>query len=344
MQAHRVLRLLVAERGFRVLALHDDESVIAELDEHLRTGAGEIRALMAGMWRPWQNIETAGVFAWLRTWNVAHPDDPVRVAGLTPPTARLAHYDAVLDHLRRVDPEHVEEVASRYATLRSAHRIGEHVQLARGIHPGTPFAELAREARAFVPDGAVAAADLIVRFHESSIAAGADLDAGAAAGAAAVLRLRETTGQKIVYWEGLAHTANAPRVAMPAMGMTMRSVGARLREELGERYLSLAIGFGRGRIHETEVPPPAAGFADATFAAAGPPTYLLDLRGGPAGAVAQWLGRPHKVRVIAGIYDARHDADHHVAGGALDEWFDVVLRIREITPTALLAPSPAAPA
>lgn len=343
--AHRVLRVLVQHKGFRTLAIQDDSSAVAALDEHLRTGAGDLRTLLADLWHPWQNTEFHAVLTWLRGFNERHPDDVVGLVGLAPRGPRLAHYDEVAEHVRGVAPQRVDELLAHYNTIRTAHTIGEHVQLARDIHPGRPFAEHAADAARLVralPDyhaghsHAVELAELIARFHATSVAAGHDFDAAAEAAAAALLAEHDATGRKIVYWEGFAHTANATAGGINAMGVRLNSVGARLRSRLGDRYLSMVIGFGSGAIHGVEVPEPPADFTDAVLNSASAPRYLLDLRAPRDAAVATWLRGPHKLRVIAGIYDPARDHDHFIAAGALDEWFDLVLRVRTITPTTLL--------
>lgn len=343
--AHRVVRFLVQRKGFRTLALQDDSSVVAALDDHVRTGAGDLRTLIAEMWRPWQNVEFLAVLEWLRSFNAQHPDDMVGLVGLAPPGARSAHYDDVIEHVRRVAPDRLGALLAHYDPIRTAHLIGEHVQRAKGIHPGRPFVEHADDALQLVralPAGGdrrrvVELAELIAQFHANSIAAGHDFDAAAEAAADALLAEHRTSGRKIVYWEGFAHTANARSGGLNAMGVRLQSVGARLRRHLGARYHSMVIGFGSGSISGgVAVPEPPADFADAVLNSAAAERYLLDVRAPRDAAVGDWLRGPHKLRVIAGIYDPAHDAEHFVAAGALDEWFDVVLRVRWITPATLI--------
>jgi erythromycin esterase len=39
------------------------------------------------------------------------------------------------------------------------------------------------------------------------------------------------------------------------------------------------------------------------------------------------------VRLIIGTYRPDRDADHHIAGAGVGDWFDILLRIRTVTPT-----------
>ncbi|MEJ3653738.1 erythromycin esterase family protein [Actinomycetes bacterium KLBMP 9759] len=339
--ADRIVRLLVTEKGFRAVAFQDDASVFAGLDEYVRTGTGDPRKVLADAWRPWQNDELVDLVEWIRGFNAEHVEDPVRLFGLTPPAARLADYDEVERHVRAAAPDRLDELLAHYTPIRTAYEVREHVQIARGTHPGRPFVEHARAARELVGELRLGArvrelADLIVEFHANSVAAGLDFDAAAATAADALIGFRERTGHKIVYWEGIAHVATSTAIDLPAMGKTLRSVGSRLRERFGAGYRTVAIGFGHGRIHDDTVPPAPPEFVDAVLSEK-PEAYLLDLHAPRPPEVADWLRGPHKMRIIAGIYDSADDAAHHMATGPLDEWFDALVRIPEITPTTTLA-------
>jgi erythromycin esterase len=76
--AHRLLRTLVIEHGFRALFLEGDDAVSATLDADLRTGA-DPAALLAGARSFWRNAEILDVLRWVGAHNRDHPDDPVRI-------------------------------------------------------------------------------------------------------------------------------------------------------------------------------------------------------------------------------------------------------------------------
>ncbi|TDC84899.1 erythromycin esterase family protein [Actinomadura sp. 7K507] len=343
---HRVLRLLAEKLGFRVLAIQDDETVVDRLDAYVRTGEGDPREALADLWVPWRSREMLGVVEWARSFNRRHPSDPFRMVGLNPPEARPAHYGAVLGHVAAVGGHRLDELRRHYDTIVTAHQVPEHVQKARGTHPGRPFADHARDARDLVAslphaDAALEAAQLIVDFHSGGFAAGGfDYAATRRRSVAAMTALLEDGATKIAYWEGMSFTANAARLEPAALLEPFQSVGNELRRRLGTGYLSLLIGFGHGDVsglHPGQrVPPPMAGSADAELAAAGPDLYALDMHAPRPGAVDEWLRGPRGLRIIGGIYDAAADSDHYLAAGRLDEWFDALLHVRAITPTTLL--------
>lgn len=252
--AHRIVRLLVEEVGFRSLALEGDDAVRLGLDAYVRTGAGDPRALLAGARSFWQTGELLDTVRWMRAFNLRHPEEPLRFAA------------------------------------------AEH----------TP------RTRATRPDGL------------------AGIEIGLAEDTA---QWHERTGDRIVYWGGMAHTANGgPRTVSPSSPpLTHRNAGSYLRERFGDGYVSLGLTFHHGAAPDP-VPAPPPEFAEAVLGAAGPGPYLLDLRGEAPAAVREWRQAPARTRLMGPHYDPGDDAAHHMSGGSLADWFDAVLHTQEVTP------------
>ncbi|SEG18062.1 erythromycin esterase [Nonomuraea solani] len=342
-QGHRVLRLLVEELGFRVLAIQDDETAVERVDAYIRGGDGDARAALSGLWRPWRTEETIAVIEWARGFNRRHPSDPLRMVGLEPVSARASDYQAVIDHVAGVSGDRLDELRHHYDTIVTAHEVPEHVQHARGSHPGRPFADHARDAYEMVaslpgPGAALEKAKLILDWPAGGFAAGGfDYGALRRRSVATLTSLLRDEGAKIVYWEGMAFTANAAQVIPAALLKPFQSVGNELRGRLGGGYFSLLIGFAQGDVsglHPGQwVPRPMPGSADAML---GQGRYLLDLRAPRTPPVNDWLRGPHQLRIIGGIYDATADSEHYLTTGRLDEWFDAVLQVGTVTPTTLL--------
>lgn len=287
------------------------------------------------------------VLEWARERNLRHPADLFRIIGLDPTSARPDDYAAVIDHAAQHDRQSADELRRHYEVIVSAHDLGEHLQRARGIHPGRRFVEHARDAYEVVvelPDSEANAAALttawrIVDFHATSLAEGFDYDA---------VRHRTVTtltsltadGTKVVYWDGLAFTANAPRLDPVALLEPFQSVGNGLRDRLGTGYLSLLIGFAHGDLGELHdgqrAHEPMFDSVDADLTVAGPERYLLDLRAPGPAEVVRWLHEPRRLRIIGGVYDAAADADHYLTTSALGEWFDAVIHAGPVTSTQLL--------
>ncbi|MFG1805724.1 erythromycin esterase family protein [Streptomyces sp. NPDC049040] len=335
----QVFRRLVRDHGFRALALQDDAAAAARLDAYAAGGPGTAEAALAGAWRPWRTAETATALEWIRGFNRAHPADPVRVFGVKPAQASPADYDAVLDHVRRTAPERLAELASHLDPIRTAHDVDEHVQRARGTHPGRPFAEHARDALALVADlpGEAAAARmrLIAEFHQRSVAGRADYAGDAGVWAETITGWQRRTGHRVALWDGIAHTSAAPVTLGLAPGRGPRpTVGSVLRGHYGTGYVSVAIGFHHGDLGVAEVPAPAADWLDARLDAPGRAAHWLDLR--TDGQGRRWAG-PATARVISGVYEPARDAAEHLVVDSLPDAFDVLVHVHRVSPVRWLA-------
>ncbi|MCX5386773.1 erythromycin esterase family protein [Streptomyces sp. NBC_00083] len=338
----QLMRRLVRDHGFRALAVQDGAGAGAALDRYVRGGEGSAADALAHAWRPQRTEETAEALRWIRAFNRDHPHDPVRVFGVKPAQAGPEDYDAVLARVRASAPSRLDAVAAHLDPIRTAHAVDEHVQRARGVHPGRPFAEHARDALALVGSlpGPGDDADvmrrlrLIVDFHEHSVAGRDDYAGEAAAWAGTIGAWGRRTGARVVYWDGVAHTAATETVLGMAPGRGARpGVGSVLRERLGSRYVSVAVGFHHGDLGSVAVPEPGADLVDARLGAVDAPGHWVDLRA--ADARRHWDG-PAKARVISGVYDPEQDATGYIAVPSIADAFDVLVHLRRVTPVRWL--------
>jgi erythromycin esterase len=169
--------------------------------------------------RRWRTAEMVATLEWIRVFNRNHPNDPIRIFGVKPAQAQPEDYDAVLDHVRESAPERLAEVASHLEPIRTAHHTDEHVQRARGTHPGRPFVDHARDALALIRslpdadhDDMLTRMRLIVDFHERSVAGRGNYAGDAAVWADAMSDFQRRTGLRVAYWDGIAHTSAAPPI------------------------------------------------------------------------------------------------------------------------------------
>ncbi|WP_280271193.1 erythromycin esterase family protein [Nocardia wallacei] len=344
----RLFRRLVTEHGFRALAIQDSVPSGERIDAYVATGAGDARSVLAQAWRPWRTAETVATLEWIREFNRTHPDDRVRVFGVEPVTAQPADYDVALEHVRRIAPERVAELEAHLSVIRTAHRIDEHVQRHQGIHPGRPFAEHARDALALLeslsPGGeagaehaeAIERVRRIVTFHENSVAGLGGFGRDERPSAQTIIDRHDATGARIVYWDGLAHTAGLAIEVGGADTDTFIGAGAHLRRHFGSRYASVAVGFHHGDLGVATAPVPAPDLIDATLAAVDLPAFYVDLRGEVPAAAEQWRQGPAQARVISGVYDPAKDADARLRLSSLHGAFDVLIHIRETAPVRWL--------
>ena len=149
-----------------------------------------------------------------------------------------------------------------------------------------------------------------------------------------VLEHLDRNGAPVAYWGGAAHSAVAPAsdVTYPPRSPSGASDGARLRRALGGRYVSIACVCDHSVAGEP-LPPPPGHFTEAPLARVGAPAWYIDLRHPDDESARQWVTAPATTRLIGPRYDPGRNADFRMSGSPLGHWFDVVLYVREITPT-----------
>ena len=140
----------------------------------------------------------------------------------------------------------------------------------------------------------------------------------------------EQTGDRIVYWGGLAHTVNgvARTDSFPSDAATGQNAGSYLRERLGPGYVSIGLTFHHGSL-PSPVGEPPADYVEAVLGAVGLETYLLQTHRSWPDSVREWLDMPAKTRLIG-------PGTHELSGASLSTWFDFVIHSRRITPAGFL--------
>ncbi len=78
----RIIRYLVQHRGYRAVSFEGPWGPAEATRAFVEDGLGTLEAAMAGLtFLAWRNDVTKDLVAWLRSWNVAHPNDKVRFFG-----------------------------------------------------------------------------------------------------------------------------------------------------------------------------------------------------------------------------------------------------------------------
>lgn len=78
--SHRILKFLVEELGFRSIALEGGEEISVRLNDYVRTGMADPRALVGDAQPFLRTQEVLDVISWVRHYNTQHLTDPVRFA------------------------------------------------------------------------------------------------------------------------------------------------------------------------------------------------------------------------------------------------------------------------
>ncbi|MFI7679818.1 erythromycin esterase family protein [Actinophytocola sp. NPDC049390] len=354
---HRVVRFLVEELGFRAVATEEDWDVALPLNDYVRSGYGDLDALMKESGVPWRVHEMRDAVEYLRQWNATHPDDLVQFVGVGVIDTRLPVYDAVTEYVAKVAPARADELAAHIDVIRPTRP--DHVPwFIMQVKDKDPYVEHARQALRLVQESggsgkghdlAVQHARQIVAFYEHYAYHLVD-DGYRDEQMAENLRWwHQYSGDRIAYWSTNAHSVRAESldISVPPRGsLTFKPTGATLASVFGDGYVSIGLTYDRGTVNSGWSAPPFAArpletptqpedFHERPFAN-DVPRYLVDLRAEADEAVREWLGRTVKGRVIGSVCDDSRPDDHYMTGGSLLDWYDAVIHEQTVTPSTPL--------
>lgn len=355
---HRVLRQLVERQGFRTLFWEEDWSLCLLIDRHLRTGAGDLVALIKQMSPAWRNAEVVDLLRWLRRFNQRHPHDQVRFVGAEHYATLPFVYTELKAYLAKAAPEHRAEVTELIKYLipdckktgnPTCNSIGGYAfWYYQVVEDKEPFLNRAARLREIVDDlarpadlrqvMAAQAARQIEAFYLHYSFEDKDIPSFRDAGAARTIRWwHDLSGSKAAYWAATAHTSRAAEITLSgSYPTTFAPVGSHLAGWYGDRYRVIGFGFHHGTYRtETgtvvDVPLPKQDWYEHRFTGLDHDQSVLDLRGRAPREVRDWLTAPFLGR---GHPDQGYDSQ--AGGGTLAEWSDVIIHRRTVSPTELI--------
>ncbi|MFB7590620.1 erythromycin esterase family protein [Streptomyces sp. NPDC056169] len=333
---HRIFEHLVEERGFTTFALEANWSTGLLVDEWVRTGRGDIRAIMRDefqeSYRLWNTEEYLDLFQWMRKYNRLHPGHQVRFMGNDLGYAGPNLFDAVTSYVARTRPALLPRFRELYRASRPSggvepwmkaylvkprperQRMSADVNRALALleeqAPGTGPG--AREAHVWAVQHARAIAQVGTEFSYDILS-----ETGVAE---AMLYRDRVMAENTVWWQRQtgdrivlsAHNGHVGYVT-PKPDQYPRLQGAFLRDLLGKDYVSVGATFGQGSFnaHDTEAPgEPLRAFTvgplgpdshSATLDRVSPGAFYLDLRR-TTPAARNWLAVPRPVRHIGTAY------------------------------------------
>lgn len=347
---HRTLRLLVERMGFRSVAWEEDWTTGLQIDKYIRTGEGDLDALMRRMSPQWQSRQVADVLAWLRDDNAGRTDK-VRFVGVEYYLLGSLAYDAVDAYVADSAPGRLAELRRHLRVIRpSTEDMFQYIQWYLSVADKGPYVRHARQVYRLVrgvphrPGDRAHALALhharqIVSFYEHySLPQPPASDSLVYRDAQAAQNLRwwhRYSSDKVAYWGASAHTANAPRlriVVPPGPDWRYATAGSYLRRWYGRRYVSIGFTFDHGTVSlgpgaTVTLPPPAPDWFERPFGKVGIDQFALDLHTPAPPPVRKWLEAPIRTR---GLPDGGPGSS--MAGGSLAQWFDVIVHRQELTP------------
>ncbi|MFE2555703.1 erythromycin esterase family protein [Streptomyces sp. NPDC059352] len=332
---HRIFEHLVERRGFTTFALEANWSTGLLVDEWVRTGRGDIRAIMRDefqeSYRLWNTEEYLDLFRWMRRHNQLHPEHQVRFMGNDLGYAGPNLFDAVTSYVARTRPALLPRFRQLYRDSRPSGEVEswmkaymakprpERQRMADDVNRALALLERqrpgedpgAREAHAWAVQHARAVAQVGTEFAHDLTEAGV---------AAAMLYRDRVMAENTVWWQRQtgdrivlsAHNGHVGYVT-PKPDQYPRIQGAFLRDALGRDYVSVGASFGQGSFnaHDTGAPgEPLRAFTVGplgpdshahTLDRVSPGAFYLDLRR-TSGTARDWLDAPRRTRHIGTAY------------------------------------------
>jgi erythromycin esterase len=357
----RLLRHLIEEAGVTGFALEATMPEAFAIDAYVRTGVGNPKVLLSHLYFwTWNTQEVADLIAGLRQWNQEHPTKQVGFYGFDMQYPGVA-IDSVTSYIARVAPSLSESFAADYACLASY----------RNDATGVSAKNYSNAGPAVWQPCSISISDAHTRLigqHEALVAASSEREFGFALQMAKLvvqwdrvvrsslgverdeamsanvewLLDREGPSGKLVLWAHNFHVSRYPG-----------AMGRNLTARFGQDYVAVGFGFGSGGLNAIEgfgqgiggtgvgrlgalgpltAPAPVSDSHEAVLQGTTSPNYYFDLRETTA---TSWFNRGHRFRSVGTVYYPQ-DPEFHYSTVVLRSLYDVMIFIRDVTPSTLL--------
>jgi len=360
-------RRLIAEKGFRILALEADWPDMLRVHRHVtgRThepsaamALGDFRRFPAWMWR---NTVTAEFVDWLRSWNLQsdRKNDRAGIFGMDLYSLH-ASMESVLGYLDKSDPEAARRARHRYSCF---DHFGEDPQAygyatTRGHSEScetevvAQLVELRRKYGEFMNrDGQAAKDELFYAQQNARLVANAEgyyrsmfrgheeswnlRDKHMTETLAALVGHFDGGSSKVIVWAHNSHLGDARATEMSARGEF--NVGQLVRERFGDRVFGIGFSTYSGTVTAARdwgdpaacrrVRPALPGSYEALFHATEVPRFWLPLR--ETNAATRLLGERRLQRAIGVIYRPESERESHYYEACLPQQFDAMIHLDE---------------
>ena len=360
-------RRLIAEKGFRILALEADWPDMLRVHRHVtgRTNEpsaaaalGDFRRFPAWMWR---NTVMVEFIDWLRGWNLQtdHKNDRTGIFGMDLYSLH-ASMESVLGYLDKSDPAAARRARDRYscfdhfgkdpqaygyATTRGNSESCETEVVAQLVELRRKYGEL------MSGGGQVAKDELFYAQQNARLVANAEgyyrsmfrgheeswnlRDKHMTDTLAALVSHFDSGRSKVIVWAHNSHLGDARATEMSARGES--NVGQLTRERFDDRVFGIGFSTYCGTVTAARdwgdpaecrrVRPALHGSYEEFFHAAEVPRFWLALR--EANAATKLLGERRLQRAIGVIYRPETERESHYFKACLTEQFDALIHLDE---------------
>jgi erythromycin esterase len=341
----RYVRHLVTQGGVRAIAWEEDWTISTRVNDYLAGQRDDLDAILPTLESTWRTAEVRSLLVWLRAYNDTHVDD-VRFAGVEYFATGPIAYDAVERYVAEHAPDRLPELQEHLALLRpGSDDIGAHLRAYLKITDKQPYVSAAAAVLGLVSDlGSGDAAGELAMQHARQINwwyEGFSLpfddipDYRDARAAQNVRWWQQYTGARTVYWAASVHVANTPRITITEPGQSdnsFASAGSFLEDWYGRGYVPIGFSFDHGTYRTgdgtlVDLPPAHPGWFERPLGEVPIDRFVLSLQRPLPPSVRSWLTAELVTRGLPDYGDASI-----AFGGTLQEWFDAVVHIQEVSP------------
>jgi erythromycin esterase len=356
----RLVEALISHLGFTTFVMENNWGSSQVLDAYLNGGPGTLAAVMQQtLFGSWQTHEYEALFAWLRTWNAAPTHtQKVHFLGMDCQAVSQIDFDTVTKFVQQVDPLQVAAVQSLYQPIMAPslpnpypayYSLGATTQRQFEAQAQQVYALLSAHQQIYTQRSsaerfavALQNARIIVQFttYLDGVTPRTyppnyyQRDTFMADNVVWLSDHATDPNPKLIIWAHDAHIGNDTNYPSP----DGRNLGGDLHAQYGNSYLALGTTLYQGTYRAYDypkgivrtLPTAAADTYDDTLGQASIPSFMLDLRATPAGAVLNWAsgaGPAHNI-ILVGL--GGEDLD---TSASLNHYFDVLVHIQHSTPT-----------
>jgi erythromycin esterase len=370
---HRLFRFLVEELDYRLFGIEANFSETLAIDEYVRTGEGDPREGLDGIYFwTWNTEAVLDLIEWIREFNEGRdPDEKLRFYGVDAQYLAGAA-EELQSYLRAVDPDFAETVADELTELAGdttnafdpddEEAVAETLEMAATLHDELDArleeCEAEYVAASSRPEFELARRHL--RTFEQALSVkrarlNDDAETSFVAREGAMVEnlswiLDHEDEERIALWAHDGHVRTGvvedeERDLPPA-----ETAGARLREAFGDDYYALALQFARGsfQAYDTEddsegptvehrIDDPAEEGLPATLSAVGQPPAMLDFESAREDdRIAEWLDTDQRMHSIGAVFDHDEYLETYAPEYVPSEQFDGLLFVDETSRSVLL--------
>jgi erythromycin esterase len=349
---HRMLEFLAANAAFDLFAIEASFPDALAVNDYVLNGNGDPAEALAGMlfWT-WDTEEVLSLIKWMRSWN----EDPkharkLRFYGfdMQNPSSSMQRLKKYLEKKAPLALPALDRISP--ALNRDPQKPPTEDQQKTAMAALDELASVLDKARTDDREWVIAREQIdLIRQGVRLLGAEPSMIGGIRDAAMADnirwLLDHEPAGTRMVVW---AHNGHVGTEGYSFA--TGGNMGAHLRSMFGKDLVVFGAAFNRGSfqavatgrgLSEHTVAPLDPGAFDRTLADAGPPMFVLDMRGA-TGVVREWLDSPLKNRSVGAVYN--DDSPKNYVGTIHPlRSFDAVFFIRDTTSAVPVGGRPAPP-